>query len=84
MKKITNIVLSNQEPNRNDIWFSDGVLKWYSPNGWAPLVGGTDSSLAEIIKEINEKLTELLPKVNELLGSIGTITTDEIDGITTI
>ena len=33
MRNVT-IVESNVEPNKEHLWFYNGKLKWFGPNGW--------------------------------------------------
>lgn len=33
MRNVT-IVESNTEPNKEHLWFYEGRLKWFGPNGW--------------------------------------------------
>lgn len=33
MRNVT-IVESNVEPNKEHLWFYNGKIKWFGPNGW--------------------------------------------------
>jgi hypothetical protein len=62
MNKI-NIVKSKVEPDKDSIWFYNGDLKWYSPNGWQSLIDNStdtdnieEGNLSEEDKEISTSL----------------------------
>lgn len=43
MNKLEIVNSSNIEPNRNSLWFQNGTLKYYSPNGWESIEGNVKS-----------------------------------------
>lgn len=42
MRNVT-IVESNVEPNKEHLWFYNGKLKWFGPNGWEEIYSQASS-----------------------------------------
>lgn len=80
MRNVT-IVESNVEPNKEHLWFYNGKLKWFGPNGWeeinpqvlSPTTTTTTSTpIPNSIKFINRtKVSLTLTKFNWVENAVG-------------
>lgn len=65
MRKFRDIVEDIKAPSTNDIWFNNGELKYYGPNGWTPFVQNKkDDNTEKSINQINKTLNSLIYQVN--------------------
>lgn len=65
MRKFRQIIESNIAPEINDLWLNQGVLKYFSSNGWTALTVGGDQNSSPIAKILTVEVTE--EQFNQLL-----------------
>lgn len=82
MRNVT-IVESNVEPNKEHLWFYNGKIKWFGPNGWEDVCAckfpsppstttTTSTPIPNSIKFINRtKVSLTLTKINWVDNSVG-------------
>lgn len=64
MRNVT-IVESNVEPNKENLWFYKGELKWFGPKGWET-VGTSDTTPKHTSKKVDHNnIPPLQMKNNE-------------------
>lgn len=59
MRNVT-IVDSNVEPNKQHLWFYNGELKFFGPNGWTPISVESSGELKfQYIQEVPDIIIEI-------------------------
>ena len=74
MRNVT-IVESNVEPNKEHLWFYNGKLKWFGPNGWEEINPQVLSSTTTTStpSPITTTSTTSIPPCFKLINSTGEI-----------
>ena len=70
MRNVT-IVESNVEPNKEHLWFYNGKLKWFGPNGWEEINPQVPSPTTTPPPVVTTTTTSTPPPTFKLTNNIG-------------
>lgn len=81
MRNVT-IVESKVEPNKENLWFYKGELKWFGPNGWET-VTTSDIEPKYIFEKTDHNLESIQLTLNGASALVGVLSYDELNGVKT-
>lgn len=86
MKSRINIVESQLEPNKKDLWLNDNSLKKFTKKGWKDITSSNDDYItsSEVDTKINEVKSYTDSKISPLSSSLSKLKSTKADKATTL